>query len=32
MNIAIRYYTRSGNTKKVADAISDALALPAALR
>lgn len=25
MNIAIRYYTRSGNTKKLADAISKAL-------
>ena len=25
MNIAIRYYTRSGNTKKLADAISEAL-------
>ena len=29
MNIAIRYYTRSGNTKKLADAISDALNIEA---
>ena len=29
MNIAIRYYTRSGNTKKLADAISEALSLEA---
>ena len=29
MNIAIRYYTRSGNTKKLADAISEALNIEA---
>ena len=29
MNIAIRYYTRSGNTKKLADAISGALNIEA---
>ena len=29
MHIAIRYYTRSGNTKKLADAISEALSLEA---
>ena len=29
MNIAIRYYTRSGNTKKLADAISKALDIEA---
>lgn len=29
MNIAIRYYTRSGNTKKLADAIGTALSLQA---
>lgn len=29
MNIAIRYYTRSGNTKKLAEAISDALGVEA---
>lgn len=29
MNIAIRYYTRSGNTKKLADAISETLNIEA---
>ena len=29
MKIAIRYYTRSGNTKKLADAISEALNIEA---
>ena len=29
MNIAIRYYTHSGNTKKLADAISEALNIEA---
>lgn len=29
MNIAIRYYTRSGNTKKLAFAVSDALSVEA---
>ena len=29
MNIEIRYYTRSGNTKKIADAISEALNMEA---
>ena len=29
MKIAIRYYTRSGNTKKLADAISEALDIEA---
>ena len=29
MNIAIRYYTRSGNTKKLADAISEAINIEA---
>ena len=29
MNIAIRYYTRSGNTQKLADAISEALNIEA---
>lgn len=29
MRIAIRYYTRSGNTKKLADAASDALGVEA---
>ena len=29
MNIEIRYYTRSGNTKKLADAISEALNIEA---
>ena len=29
MNFAIRYYTRSGNTKKLADAISEALNIEA---
>ena len=29
MNIAIRYYTRSGNTQKLAEAIGEKLALPA---
>ena len=29
MNIAIRYYTRSGNTKKLADAISEVLNIEA---
>lgn len=29
MNIAVRYYTRSGNTKKLAEAVADALAVPA---
>lgn len=29
MNLAIRYYTRSGNTEKLAKAISQKLALPA---
>ena len=29
MKIAIRYYTKSGNSKKLADAISEELGLPA---
>ncbi len=29
MNIAIRYYTKSGNTKKLADAISEIACIPA---
>ncbi len=29
MKIAIRYYTRSGNTKKLADAISEAVGVEA---
>ncbi|MBQ9773252.1 MAG: flavodoxin [Clostridia bacterium] len=29
MNIAIRYYTRSGNTKKLADAVSETVGVPA---
>ena len=29
MKIAVRYYTRSGNTKKLADAVASALAVPA---
>lgn len=29
MNIAVRYYTRSGNTKKLAAAIADALSVDA---
>ncbi|MBQ8371386.1 MAG: flavodoxin [Clostridia bacterium] len=29
MNIAIRYYTRSGNTKKLADAIAEAISVEA---
>ena len=29
MTVAVRYYTRGGNTKKVADAIADALGLTA---
>ena len=29
MNIAIRYYTRSGNTKKLADAIAEAISIEA---
>lgn len=29
MNIAIRYYTRSGNTQKLADAISNAVSVEA---
>lgn len=29
MNIAVRYYTRSGNTKKLADAIGEALGVEA---
>ena len=29
MNITIRYYTRSGNTKKLADAISEAINIEA---
>lgn len=29
MEIAIRYFTKSGNTEKLAAAISDALGLPA---
>lgn len=28
MNLAIRYYTRSGNTEKLANAIGDALSIP----
>lgn len=30
MNVSIRYYTRSGNTKKLADAMSEALNIEAA--
>jgi flavodoxin len=29
MNIAIRYYTKTGNTKKLADAIAEAVGVPA---
>lgn len=29
MNIAVRYYTRSGNTKKLADAIANAVSAEA---
>ncbi|MBQ8740775.1 MAG: flavodoxin [Clostridia bacterium] len=29
MNVAVRYYTRSGNTKKLADAISNAVSTEA---
>jgi flavodoxin len=29
MKVAIRYYTKSGNTKKLADAISSAVGVPA---
>ena len=29
MNIAVRYYTRSGNTKKLADAVASAIAVEA---
>lgn len=29
MNIAVRYYTRSGNTKKLADAVAEALSVEA---
>ena len=29
MNIAVRYYSRSGNTKKLAEAIASSLAVPA---
>ena len=29
MNVAIRYYTKTGNTKKLADAISEAVNVPA---
>lgn len=29
MKVAVRYYTRGGNTKKLADAISKALGVPA---
>ena len=29
MNIAVRYYTRSGNTKKLADAVGEALGVEA---
>ncbi len=29
MNIAVRYYTRSGNTKKIADAIAQAVGVEA---
>ena len=29
MNIAVRYYTRSGNTKKLAEAVAEAIAVEA---
>ena len=29
MNIAVRYYTRSGNTKRLADAVADAVSVKA---
>lgn len=29
MNVAVRYYTRSGNTKKLAEAVADALGVKA---
>lgn len=29
MNIAVRYYTRSGNTKKLAEAVASAVSAPA---
>lgn len=29
MNIAVRYYSRSGNTKAVAEAIAEAVGVPA---